>query len=330
MKRSFRFLLVMPPAFCRQNLSTVRSRQAVGFISALLFSGVFSTCAAQGYLEGVNVSNELMPMEVKNSTVDHAFYGNNLRINDFIPVFLKKDKSEYLVFGLNLESLNFTGTHPDFPVTGIYSISPVLGYSRRINSQLNLSALLIPLLNSDLEEVQSSDIHFGGVIRGAYHISENFAVKLTVGYRKQYYGPQYIVLVGLDWKLSDKWRLFGEMPTYATLSYSLTPKMNAGASYLSGNTSYRLSAQDHYLQYLFAQPGLFIEYYITPIIALRTTVAYAVERNMDIYNMSDKINGGVIDHIDLGPKTTPLNMEVATGPAFKLSLSLRVPEPKNK
>jgi hypothetical protein len=83
------------------------------------------------------------------------------------------------------------------------------------------------------------------------------------------------------------------------------------------------------LQYNFAQPGVFIEYYLTKMVVARGTIAYAYLRNMDIYNMNEKVNG-VVDYIVLGSKPAPLNNEVSDGLAFKLSLALRIPEQINK
>lgn len=300
-------------------------------IVALLFAAVFSKCAAQGYSEGVNLSYDFLPLKINATAGTETFTGNNFKLTDAVPIYIKKDKSQYLVFGLNLESMDFSGSHPDLPVTGFYGISPLLGYCRQVNQKLALSAILIPLLNSDLYIVNSSDFHFGGVVRGVYRLKENFAIRVTLGYRQQFYGTQYIVFLGLDWKIGNRWRAFCDLPNNATLFYSLRPKINAGVNYLSGGyTSFHLTEQQHYILYNYANAGLFLEYYLSPTLAVRGTVAYSVLRNLDLYNMNQKVTAGVLDYIPLSANPIPLNTEVSNGLAFKLSLSLRFPELKNK
>jgi len=294
-------------------------------IITILCLSFFSECYGQGYLEVGNLSYDVMPLKIKTTAGDEHFNAGNLKLTDVVPVFLRKDKSQYLLFGLNLESLGFGGVHPEFPVSNIYGVAAVAGYCRQVNDRLNVSAILLPFLNSDLYRVTGSDVHFCGVVRGVYRVHKDFSVRATLGYRKQFYGTQYVVLLGGDWKINNKWRVFGDLPNNATLCYSVRPKINAGISFLSGNTSYHISQEALYLQYNFAQPGVFAEYYLSSMFAVRGTVAYSYLRNLDLYNMDEKVSG-VVDYIVLGSKPAALNPEVSNGFAFKLSLSLRISE----
>ena len=312
-----------------QFLQNSRNLVNAALVAWLLMS-VATASNAQGYLEGANLSDECMPLQVKNSKIDRAFYGNNLQLNDLLPVFLNKDKSQMILAGVNFESLSFTGQHPDFPVPALYAIAPVLGYARKVNKHLFLSAMLIPVLNADLSEVGGTDIHIGGVVHGSYRITDHLSVKLTLGCIRQYYGPQYIALFGFDWKISDKWRLFGDMPIYGTLSYQINSKANVGLNYTGISTSYHAAEQNEYFEYTATQLGLFGEYYLTSMLALRATVAYSLQRDMELYNINYKAGNGGIVYVDNGPQTTPLYPQVNNGIVYKLSLSLRFPEPKDK
>ncbi|MEJ7738749.1 MAG: hypothetical protein WKF97_15095 [Chitinophagaceae bacterium] len=82
------------------------------------------------------------------------------------------------------------------------------------------------------------------------------------------------------------------------------------------------------MKYNFVQPGLFAEYYVSPMWALRGTVAYSLTRNLEIYNREDKVTG-VVDFATLGKKPVFLNPEISKGAAFKLSLSYRIPQRKS-
>jgi hypothetical protein len=207
-------------------------------------------------------------------------------------------------------------------------VSPVAGYCRKLNSKLTASALLVPLLNTDMKVVRSTDYHFGGVLKAVYNVYPDLSVRATLGYRQQYYGTQYILFLGCDWKLNSRWRLFGDLPNNATLAYALQPKINAGLIYLAGNTTYRLSAPDDYLLYDYAQTGLFIEYYLTDFMAARGTFTTSTIRKLDLFPASEQVPGGVLDYIPLGKAPQALNAEVSNGPAIRLSLCIRYPDKK--
>jgi hypothetical protein len=277
----------------------------------------------QGYVEGVTISYEHMPIKIETPNGDQKFTGNNLKIGTSVPIFLTPNKSKYLILGGNLEAFNFSGTHPDFDVKRVYSISPTFGYSTMVSKSVDLTALLTPTMNSDYKDVKSSDIKFGAIVRGSWKANDNISWRAVLGYRRQFYGPQYVVLVGMDWKVNQKWQIFGDVPHSLTASYSVNEKVNAGFNLFVQNATYRLNNQDRYFEYNTVNPGIFIERYISPKWAVRATAAYTLIRNMEIYNKTDKAKG-FIDFYELGDRKDPINPEVATGLAFKIGLSYRI------
>jgi hypothetical protein len=293
------------------------------FATAILLALIPIKSFSQGYIEGVNITYEHMPMKVETPTGDQKFTGNNLKIATSIPIFLTPNKSKYLIVGGNLEVFNFSGTHPAFEAKRVYSISPTFGYSTMVSKRFNLTALLTPTMNSDYKNVKSSDIKFGAIVRGTWKASENLSWKAIVGYRRQFYGPQYVVLVGMDWKVNDKWQIFGDVPHSLTASYAVNAKVNTGFNLFVQNSTYRLNNQDRYFEYNTVNPGLFAERYISSKWAVRATAAYTLIRNMEIYNKTDKAKG-FVDFAELGDRPDPINLEVSPGLAFKIGLSYRI------
>lgn len=294
--------------------------------SATAFLLVLLTAEAsfgQGYVEGVTISYEHMPMKIETLNGEQKFTGNNLKIGTSVPIFLTPNKSEYLIVGGNLEAFNFSGTHPDFDVKRVYSISPTFGYSTMVSKSFNLTTLLTPTMNSDYKDIKGSDIKFGAILRGTWKASDNISWKAILGYRRQFYGPQYVVLVGMDWKVNDKWQIFGDVPHSLTASYGVNEKVNAGFNLFVQNSTYGLNKQDRYFEYNTVNPGLFVERYISPKWAVRATAAYTLIRNMEIYNKRDKAKG-FIDFYELGDRKDRINPEVSTGLAFKIGLSYRI------
>jgi hypothetical protein len=299
-------------------------RLGITFITAILLLILApAKTMAQGYVEGVNISYEHMPMKVETPAGDQKFTGNNLKIATAIPIFLTLSKSKYLIVGGNLEAFNFSGTHPAFDIKRVYSISPTFGYSTMVSPTFNLTALLTPTINSDYEKVKGSDIKFGGIVRGSWKVNDNLTWKAVLGYRRQFYGPQYLVTVGMDWKASDRWRIFGDLPKDLTINYALNQKTNTGFNLSVQNSTYRLNNQDRYFEYNTVNPGLFVEHYISSKWAVRATGSYTLIRNMEIYNKTDKAKA-FVDFAELGNRADPINLEVSPGLAFKVGLSYRI------
>lgn len=278
---------------------------------------------AQGYAEGISLSYERLPLQLETPDKP-SFYADVYRASAIVPVAQAADSSHSFLAGAGLELLRFAGNRPGFGVGTVYGLSPIVGYRRRLNERLELTALALPALNSDLREVRGADITWGGVVRAAYRSNARRAYRLTVGYRQQFYGPQYVLLLGLDWQLGQRWRAFGDLPTSFTLSYAMAPRTNVGFNLTGINTAYRLQAADQYLQYQQGHYGLFAENYLSAHWVLRATAAYAVTRRIELY-ARDQQWPGTIDYIGLGMAPKSTSPDVAKGWAFKIGLSYRVP-----
>jgi hypothetical protein len=310
-------------ASIRTKLKSISFLAWYAIIGILTFMLLPRLSVGQGYIEGVNISYEHMPMKIESLHNKQQFTGSNFKVATSIPIFLTPNKSNYLIVGGNLEAFDFSGTHPGFEVDRVYSLSPTLGYSTMISKNFNLTALLVPTINSDYKNVKSSDIKFGAIVRGSWKVSDKLTWKAILGYRRQFYGPQYVALVGMDWKVNNRWQIFGDLPHNVTVSYAANPKVNTGFNLFVQNSTYRLNNQDRYFEYNTVNPGLFTEYYVSSKWAVRATAAYTLIRNMEIYHKDDKAKG-FIDFYELGDRKDPINPEVATGLSFKIGLSYRI------
>ncbi|SNR88595.1 hypothetical protein SAMN06269173_11085 [Hymenobacter mucosus] len=277
---------------------------------------------AQGYVEGLGLSYEILPLRLSGEA-PRTFRADVYRANVIAPVLASADSSGSALVGLSLEHLRFSGERPGFPVASVTGLLPLIGYRQRVSPQLELTALALPALNSDLRDVKAADLTWGGVVRASYRSSARRAYRLTLGYRQQFYGPQYVLLLGLDWQLGQRWRAFGDLPTTFTLSYAASPRLAAGFNLNGINTAYRLQDRNRYFQYLQGHYGVFVEAYLSHHWALRATAAYSVTRRLDVFEQGDQWPA-TIDYIGLGNEPTPVNPIVEKGPAFKLALSYRV------
>lgn len=296
----------------------------------LLLAGALlttTTAQGQGYAEGVGLSYENVPLRFTEPAAERAnFHADVYRGSIVVPRSIGTDSSQSLLFGATAEVLRFGGPRPGLAVARVYGFSPFAGYRKRIGEGLELTALVLPQLNSDLRGVQARDVRWGGVVRVAYRTSPRLSYRATVGYRSQFFGPQYVLLLGLDWHPAGTWRVFGDLPTSLTVSHGLGARAAAGFTLTGLNAAYRLHAQNQYLQYQQGHYGLFVEGYASAHWAVRATVAYSVARRIGVFAENDQYPA-TIDYIGLGQAPLPLSAALAKGPAFRLSLSYRVPQP---
>lgn len=303
-----------------KNPNIPRKARALALLFTLL---TLPACIfAQGYIEGMNVHYENSPSTIKDADPDQSFTLNTFRFSMGVPVFLTEDKSKYLIVGSSFELLNFSGTHPSFAVKNVYGIQPTVGFTQKVNSTLTMRYVFLPMLNSDFDKVSVSDIKLGGIVQASWSKKPGLTWRATLGYRDQWFGPQIIALLGLDWKVNERWRIFGDAPRDLTIAYKLNQKNYAGFTLEAVNTSYKLKNRQ-YLSHNTAQPGLYFERYITPSLALRVTASYSFIRHEDIHDKDDKTDVKV-DFVPIGYEPEPLNPEFSKGANFKVALSYRV------
>ncbi|MFD2937409.1 DUF6268 family outer membrane beta-barrel protein [Spirosoma flavum] len=281
----------------------------------------------QGYTEGVSLNADVLPLSIGGPDHASSFRAFSIRASVIVPFFLKKDKSQALLLGAGGEAVYFDGSRPGFEVKHLYAGAPVLGYTRQITQKLRLTGIFIPTLSADYQQIKGSDVQYGGIVRGVYRVRPTLALRAALGYRQTFYGPIYIVLGGLDWQVSRKVRVFGDLPANLTGAWAATPKVNAGFDMAANFSTYSLSVANEYVRYRTFLAGLFCEYYVRPQLALRATVGYSIIRNLEVYRRNDRVTGGVLDFVNLGHSPTPISPAISNGVVARLTLSFRLPNP---
>ncbi len=282
----------------------------------------------QGYTEGASLSSEVLPLPSGKPGPESNSWASSTRASVVVPFFLKPDQSQALLLGGGVEVWSFTGSRPGFDVQHLYAIAPVLGYTRQLTQKLRLTGIFIPTLSSDFQQVAGKDVQYGGIVRGVYRVQPTLALRAALGYRQTFYGPTYIVLGGVDWQVSSRVRVFGDVPASLTVAYAATPRVNAGLDLVGNYSTYRLALADEYVRYRTFLVGLFGEYYVHPKLALRAKVGYSLIRNLDIYRQNDRATG-VLDFVNVGGASpTPLSPAVGNGVAVQVALSFRLPTPQ--
>ena len=280
----------------------------------------------QGYTEGASLSAEVLPLSIGEPDHASSFRAYSTRASVVVPVYLIKNLLQALLLGAGGEAVYVNGSRPGFAVNHLYAVAPVLGYTRQVTQKLRLTGLFIPTLSSDYQPVKGEDVQYAGIVRGVYRVQPALTWRAALGYRQTFYGPIYIVLGGLDWQVSRKVRVFGDLPANLTVAWAATPNLNTGFDMAANFSTYSLSVANEYVRYRTFLAGLFCEYYVRPQLALRATVGYSIIRNLEVYRRNDRV-GGVLDFVNLGHAPTPISPAIRNGVVARLTLSFRLPNP---
>jgi hypothetical protein len=107
-------------------------------------------------------------------------------------------------------------------------------------------------------------MQLGGYGLVTYVHSSKLKIKLGLYYNREYFGNFFVPLAGVDWRVSDRFQMYGVLPTFYRFEYALIKqKLYAGLAFKSYTRSYRLSDVNHdYVKNSELQAKLFVDVYI--------------------------------------------------------------------
>lgn len=84
---------------------------------------------------------------------------------------------------------------------------------------------------------------------GAVVISRQFKNRLWIRagayYNREFFSDYFLPLLGCDWRITERWRLFGVMPSNIRLQHQISAHSNIGLSFRSFTNSYRKSSKGY-------------------------------------------------------------------------------------
>ena len=192
-----------------------------------------------------------------NNTKDYSF-------SIFLPKEFKSGNA--LLFRINGESIHSSTSPRITQATSVSSISVALGYQWLSQSKKWKSVLMgIPKVASDFQSsIGNQDFQYGMLFTQNYRWNSNLQIKAGLYYNKEAFGNFFVPLVGVDWKASDRWQLFGLLPTNYKIEYAIAKKKwYTGVNFKAFTRSFQLSQEQNKDYIRFDEVVLkgFIEYY---------------------------------------------------------------------
>lgn len=283
----------------------------------MLWLGFMATnAAAQPFADILSFNCQTFSSTYKDNT-SRSNKTDDYFLNFFLPKEFKNGNT--LLIRLNSELISSTLTPDSSYSSKLYSVSMPLGMQFVWKNKKWKTVLIgIPKVASDFKDaIDTYDYQFGGIFLQNYQYSETFKVKVGLYYNREAFGNFFMPIIGIDWKVSDRLYLYGNMPNIYRIEYAIKKnKLYGGLGFRSLTRSFRLSKADNYdyVRYNELQLKLFVDYFVAKKIVLFAEVGYSLGRNPWQYTYNTK------EETLRSPIYTPLK----NYPVFNAGLAYRI------
>lgn len=220
------------------------------FSSSLLLSlqGVFS----QPFVDILNTSFQSLQTTYKNDSVLKTNRTDNFFLNITIPI--KIDSQNTIIARFYGEQLRSTVTQYDpswySPTSeGVLSsaLLPIGLQHETKNKKWKILGLAMPKFSGQFNPANNKEFQMGGYAMATWVKSDKFKVKFGLFYNREFFGNFFIPIFAIDWKVNNRFQMYGILPNFYRLEYAVIPKfLYAGLGFKSYTRSYHVNVNDVY------------------------------------------------------------------------------------
>jgi hypothetical protein len=218
---------------------------------------------------------------------------SDLFVNAFIPKVLKNGNTFFV--RAHYEKLEMRN---DSLSSAYSSITLPIGMQVQLkNPKVKFTGLIIPkIAGADLGAAFSDVFQIGAYSLFTVTESEKFRYKFGLYYNREFFGNFFVPLVGVDWKVSDRFSVFGTLPQSFKASYAIVPsRVNAGLAFRSMTRSFRGDDNNTFVRYNELQFKTFFDFYISKKNVVFVEGGYFLGKTPLLYNNADTKNPIVSD-----------------------------------
>lgn len=252
----------------------------VVLITSVLLALQFD-CKAQYFIDIFSFNRQVYHVPNGAQTSD-------LFVNAFIPKVLKNGntvfiRAHYEKLSMERDSLSDSYSSVTLPIGMQVQMK---------NPKVKFTGLIIPkIAGQDLGAEFSDVFQIGAYSLFTVTESEKFRYKFGLYYNREFFGNFFVPLVGVDWKVTDRFSIFGTLPQSFKASYSIVPsRLNGGLAFRSMTRSFRGEDLKTFVRYNELQVKAFMDFYITPKNVVFMEGGYFFGKTPLLYNNSDVKN----------------------------------------
>jgi len=247
----------------------------------------------------------------------------NLEINLNVPIVL--DNQDVILINAVGEQWTFEDRVDELTREDqLQSLTLRLGYRKNWSETWRTTLLLQSKLSGQLDDAESDMLQYGIIALMEQQQSEDFALRWGFYLNREFFGAFLVPIVGIDWRINEKWYAFGNFPITGTILRELSSTFQLGFHYLGLVTSYRLGDEHDrsYLHVASTDASLRADWYIKPKIVLQLNLGRTIGRYFRQYKDGETIGLG-LSAFQLGDDRNQLNREIDDGWFAQVQLILR-------
>lgn len=210
---------------------------------------------------------------------------SDLFVNAFIPKVLKNGNTVFVRAHYEKLSMQRDSLSADYS-----SITLPIGIQVQLkNPKVKFSGLIVPRIGAaDLGASFSDIFQIGMFSLFTVTESDKFRYKFGLYYNRDFFGNFFVPLVGIDWKASERFSLYGTLPNSLKASYTIVPsRINVGLAFRSLTRSFRGEDVNTFVRYNELQFKTFFDFYITKKNVVFVEGGYFLGKTPLLYNNSD-------------------------------------------
>jgi hypothetical protein len=213
---------------------------------------------------------------------------SDLFVNAFIPKVLKNGNTVFVRAHYEKLSMQRGSLSADYS-----SITLPIGMQVQLkNPKVKFTGLIIPkIAGADIGSPLSDVFQLGVYSLFTVTQSDKFRYKFGLYYNREFFGNFFIPLVGIDWKVSDRFTIYGTLPNSMKFSYAVAPsRVNAGIAFRSMTRSFRGEDVNTFVRYNELQLKTFFDFYITKKNVVFVEGGYFLGKTPLLYSNADNKN----------------------------------------
>ena len=206
------------------------------------------------------------------------------------------------------------------------------GLYQKFSKDRAIQIFFAPRLMTDFNNINADHFQMGGLVLYEKKFREGLKMGFGAMYNQEFFGPNLVPLVNVDWQISERWSVTGLFPIYGKVKYKVNERFSTGWSHFGLITTYRLgdpAYEGDYIERKSIDESLFARYQLFGNIYLEGRFGYALGRSYAQYEADQKVDFS-IPLISFGDNRTQKNISFHDGLIASIRFIYNVPIENNK
>jgi hypothetical protein len=277
-------------------------------ISSSIYISLSQLCISQPYIDLINFRYSVSPdagILRRNNISNQIQYING---NIHVPLVLKKNKNRILDVNPFVENWKVR-VDPLFAGDSCYSgFGLPVTFINPVSKKISMTISFIPRWNAKKLNLSSESFQVGGAVLIVINQNENIKYKFGIYCNDEFFGLFIIPLAGIDWKISERSKIFGILPGNLVWEIKGDNHFYYGLSFRATTNSYLKGVvQKQFIRIDDNQLNAFCDFYLTKHLVLNAEAGHSIFRRIRMggtggtkkYSFSEKINDNLLFKIAL-------------------------------